>query len=136
MRGKGVTKAVGYPDEMQARQLMIEEMYRLGTWKEFAAKVGLSRRYLNLIMEWQRPPTHWKLLQYFNWNEVFACAEDLIELEPPPSRRRGRPPLSILEKIDRQLAKEINFQEQRAYWRQKQRESRERRKLLQQVHSI
>lgn len=129
MRGQSVVQAVGYPDQMQAREAMIDEFHKLGSKAAFCEKIGLSRRYVNLIMEWKRAPTHWKILQYFGWTAVYAVAEDLIE--PSLKQKPGRKPLSVSEGIERRLA--IDPEKRRAYWRQKQREFRERRK---QIHAL
>lgn len=97
MRGKSVKQEVGYPDEMQAREMIIAACKELGTRAAFCEKVGLSKRYVNLIMEWLRPPTHWKLMAYFGWAEVYAVPEDLIESQlfpPVPRKKKGRPSVS------------------------------------------
>lgn len=126
MRGHSVVKAVGYPDQMQAREAMILEFHRLGSKARFCETVGLSQRYVNLIMEWKRAPTHWKLLQYFGWDAVYAVPEDLMKDDPLLPPKRGRPPLSFEEKLKR--LENQSDEQRRAYWRQKQKESRERRR--------
>lgn len=116
---------VGWPDEMQARMIMIDEVHRLGSKKAFCAAVGISYRYYFLIMEWIRSPVHSKILGYFGWEAVYACAEDLAE--PKEHKKAGRPLGSL--KVEPK-----SIEEQRAYWRQKQLESRQRRRKGSMVH--
>lgn len=109
-----VQRKIGWPDEMQARLMIIDACKRVGGRAAFCRQIGLSRRYFNLIMEWKRSPAHPKILSHFEWGAVYMTPEDLLELTP----RRGRPRSQVPE----------HTEGQRAYWRQKQAESRLRRR--------
>lgn len=119
-----IVPEVGYPDEMQAREKILDACRELGSKNRFCDRVGISRRYLNLIMEWLRPPTHYKIMDYFGWRAIYATLEDLndgrFERRRNIERPLGRPRSERHPKTQ---------QEQREYWRVKQRESRMRRRL-------
>jgi hypothetical protein len=118
-------REIGWPDEMQARLMMIEEVHRLGSKKAFCNAVGISYRYYYLIMEWIRSPVHPKIMNYFGWDAVYMTAEDLAELKP--SNKRGRP-------LGSRTTEPKTIVGQREYWRQKQAESRLRRRKGSMVH--
>lgn len=82
---------VGWPDEMQARAMLLAEFRKLeGGRAEFCRRTRLSRRYLNLIMEWKRTAAHDRVRGYFGWKAVYVPIEDLDEAKERHQRRVGR----------------------------------------------
>lgn len=77
--GMLVRKEAGWPDEMQARFMILDAVQAYGSQAAFCDQIGISRRYLGLILEWKRPPTHRALLKFFGWQAVYMTLEDLLE---------------------------------------------------------
>lgn len=65
-----VAKGYGFPNVLQARQMIEDEAYGRGKSK-FAEELGISRRYLDLVLCHERNPVHPSLMAHFGWQQVY-----------------------------------------------------------------
>lgn len=70
-----LTKGRGYPNELQARQIISDEAERKGKGV-LAEALGISTRYLRLMLYNERPPTHRAVLRYFGWSKIYEVAPE------------------------------------------------------------
>lgn len=70
-----LVKGRGFPNELQARQIISDEAVRKGK-RVLAEALGISTRYLRLILYSERPPTHRAILRYFGWPKVYEVAPE------------------------------------------------------------
>jgi hypothetical protein len=72
---KKVAKGYGFPNVLQARQMIEDEAYRRGK-SNFAEELGISRRYLDLVLCHERNPVHASFSAYFGWQRVYQVAPE------------------------------------------------------------
>lgn len=69
-RRNSLARGKGWPNELQARQKVSDEAQRVGKAK-LAEALGISQRYLRMILYNERPPTHQAILAYFGWPRIY-----------------------------------------------------------------
>lgn len=65
-----LAKGRGWPNALQARQIVQDEADRIGK-ESLANALGMSQGYLRLVLRHERMPTHQLLLNYFGWQHVY-----------------------------------------------------------------
>lgn len=74
-RRNSLAKGKGWPNELQARQAISDEAQRRGK-SVLAEALGISARYLRLVLYNERPPTHQAFLAYFGWKRIYEVAPE------------------------------------------------------------
>lgn len=70
-----LAKGRGWPNALQARQVIEDESIRIGKEK-LGNLLEISDRYLRLVLNGERNPTHSAFLKYFGWPKVYEVAPE------------------------------------------------------------
>lgn len=65
----------GWPNELQARQIIEDESRKIGKAK-LSNALDVSERYLRLVLQGERSPVHMGFLNYFGWPKVYEVAPE------------------------------------------------------------
>ena len=75
IKRNSLAKGKGWPNELQALRVIQEKAQKIGRSK-LASELGISQRYLRLVLYNERPPTHQAILAYFGWPRVYEVAPE------------------------------------------------------------